>query len=302
MSQSQILRTEPAEAGRGVSIGVGGQRLDAHGIEGVVQQHAIPVVVALDQHVKVAAPGATRPIIEVTRSDTGGGGGSVASNTTAGTVVAPPRSSFMAMAPKARRNQYVIKRDGREEDVHFDKITVRIERLVDEPYKLSDFVDPSIVAQKVIPQLFSGITTGELDDLSAQQAASMTSLHPDFAVLAARITASNLHKNTSDSFVETAVRLFEYIEPKTGKKAPMIGNAEMAFILKHGKELDAAIVYERDGGYDYFGFKTLQHSYLLKIDGKIVERPQHMLMRVSCGIHWSVPCFAVAFCFLLCSF
>lgn len=189
-------------------------------------------------------------------------------------VSAPP--------PQVRRNRVVIKRDGREQEVHYDKITTRIARL---SYQLKDCVDPSLVAQKVIPQLFPRITTCELDELSAEQAAAMSALHPDYAVLAARICVSNLHKQTNKSFVQTAIRLHEYIESKTGKPAPMIAEDVMAFIKEKASELEAAIVYERDFGYDFFGYKTLAHAYLLKIDGKIVERPQHMLMRVSCGIH-----------------
>jgi len=177
---------------------------------------------------------------------------------------------------------FVIKRNGQKEQVHFDKITARISRLC---YKLNDFVDPCLVSQKVVQGVYKGVTTSELDELAAETAAHLTSLHPDFGVLAARISVSNLHKSTKKSFSETASVLYHYVEPRTGKKAPMLADDVYEFIQQHAEELNAAIVYDRDMAYDYFGFKTLQHSYLLKVDGKVVERPQHMLMRVSCGIH-----------------
>ena len=138
---------------------------------------------------------------------------------------------------------------------------------------------------QVVQGVYKGVTTSELDELAAETAAHLTSLHPDFGVLAARISVSNLHKSTKKSFSDTASILFNYVEPKTGKKAPMLAEDVYAFIQANADALNAAIVYERDMGYDYFGFKTLQHSYLLKVDGKVVERPQHMLMRVSVGIH-----------------
>ncbi len=178
---------------------------------------------------------------------------------------------------------YVIKRDGRRESVKFDKITARIEKLC---YSLDPyFVQPLEVAKKVITGLYDGVTTTELDNLAAETAASMTTKHPDYAVLAARIAISNLHKNTQKSFSTTMRRLYNYIDPKTGENAALLSKEVYDVIKKHASELDAAIIYDRDFGYDYFGFKTLEKSYLLKLDGKIVERPQHMLMRVSVGIH-----------------
>jgi ribonucleoside-diphosphate reductase alpha subunit len=177
----------------------------------------------------------------------------------------------------------VLKRDGRRESVKFDKITSRIERLC---YGLDmNYVDPTSVAKRVIDGLYDGVTTEELDHLAAETAASMTTKHPDYATLAARIAVSNLHKKTSKSFANTMKRLYTYIDPKTGENASMISNEVYEFIRKNASILDSAIIYDRDYGYDYFGFKTLEKSYLLKVDGKIVERPQHMLMRVSCGIH-----------------
>jgi ribonucleoside-diphosphate reductase alpha chain len=177
----------------------------------------------------------------------------------------------------------VIKRDGRREPVKFDKITARIEKLC---YGLNpDYIEPIEVAKKVINGLFDGVTTTQLDDLAAEVAASMTALHPDYAILAARIAVSNLHKETKKSFSETMRDLHQYIDKKTGQPAALIADDIMAIIEKNADELDSAIIYSRDYDYDYFGFKTLDRSYLLKIDGKIVERPQHMLMRVAVGIH-----------------
>eukprot|EP01136_Pigoraptor_vietnamica_P002589 Opistho-1_new@30786 len=180
---------------------------------------------------------------------------------------------------------YVIKRDGRRESVKFDKITARIEKLC---YSLDPFfVQPLEVAKKVITGLYDGVTTSELDNLAAETAASMTTKHPDYAVLAARIAVSNLHKGTLKSFSATMKRLYNYTDPKTGENAALLSKEVYDVIKKNAGELDAAIIYDRDFGYDYFGFKTLEKSYLLKMEGKIAERPQHMLMRVSIGIHGS---------------
>ncbi|MCU0428816.1 MAG: ribonucleoside-diphosphate reductase subunit alpha [Cytophagaceae bacterium] len=179
----------------------------------------------------------------------------------------------------------VIKRDGRRESVKFDKVTARIERL---SYALDvNYVDPIEVARKVIDGIYDGVTTVELDKLAAEVAASMTTKHPDYAVLAARIAISNLHKETSKSFSNTMKRLYTYVDPKTGENAPMISKEVYEFIRKHAALLDSSIIYDRDYNYDYFGFKTLEKSYLLRVDGKPVERPQHMLMRVACGIHYN---------------
>ena len=178
---------------------------------------------------------------------------------------------------------FVIKRDGKKESVKFDKITARIQKLC---YGLSpEHVQPILVAQKVVEGVYDGVTTTELDNLAAETAASLTTRHPDFALLASRIAISNLHKNTKKSFSETMRDLYEYIDPKTGKKGPLVSDEVMAIIDSNADLLDSTIIYDRDFGYDYFGFKTLEKSYLLKINGKVVERPQHMLMRVSVGIH-----------------
>jgi ribonucleoside-diphosphate reductase alpha chain len=178
---------------------------------------------------------------------------------------------------------FVIKRDGKKESVKFDKITARIEKLC---YGLNPaLVDPIDVAQKVIEGLFDGVTTSELDNLAAETAASLTTKHPDYALLASRIAVSNLHKNTIKSFSETMRILHGYIDPKTGKDASMIADDVWAIIEEHAEELDSSIIYDRDFGFDYFGFKTLEKSYLLKVNGKIAERPQHLFMRVAVGIH-----------------
>lgn len=177
----------------------------------------------------------------------------------------------------------VVKRDGHRESVKFDKITARIEKLC---YGLeTNFVNPVEVAMKVINGLYDGVSTQELDNLAAEIAATMITKHPDFAKLAARIAVSNLHKTTSKSFSNTMKRLYQYIDPKTGENAPLISKDTWRVIKANAAELDAAIIYDRDFSYDYFGFKTLERSYLMKMDGKVVERPQHLLMRVAVGIH-----------------
>ncbi len=178
---------------------------------------------------------------------------------------------------------YVVKRDGKQETVKFDKITARIEKLC---YGLNPaLVDAIDVAKKVIEGLFDGVTTSELDNLAAETAASLTTKHPDYALLASRIAVSNLHKNTIKSFSETMKLLYNYIDPKTGKNASLLADDVWDIIEKNAEILDSSIIYDRDFGFDYFGFKTLEKSYLLKLDGKIAERPQHLFMRVSVGIH-----------------
>lgn len=178
---------------------------------------------------------------------------------------------------------YVIKRDGNRESVKFDKVTARIQKLC---YGLDPIhVTPINVAMKVIEGIYEGVTTSELDNLAAETAASLTTKHPDYALLASRIAVSNLHKNTNKSFSKTMEALYNYIDPKTGKKAPLIADDVHEIIQKNAQELDSTIIYDRDFGYDYFGFKTLERSYLLKLNGQVAERPQHMIMRVAVGIH-----------------
>jgi len=177
---------------------------------------------------------------------------------------------------------YVIKRDGRREAVKFDKITARVKKLC---YGLDPTVDATQVTLKVIDGIFDGVTTSELDNLTAEVAATMTVKHPDYAQLASRIAVSNLHKNTKKSFSETMKDLYTYLDPKTGAKAALLADDVHKIISENADLLDSSIIYDRDFTYDFFGFKTLERSYLLRLHGQVVERPQHMLMRVAIGIH-----------------
>ena len=176
----------------------------------------------------------------------------------------------------------VLKRNGKKETVKFDKITARIQKL---SYGLSSLVDVIEVTKKVIEGIYDGVTTSELDNLAAETAASLTTKHPDYALLASRIAVSNLHKNTEKSFSGTMRRLYDYTDSATGRKMPLLADDVMEIIEANAELLDSSLIYDRDFGFDYFGFKTLEKSYLLRIDGVIVERPQHMYMRVSIGIH-----------------
>ncbi|PSK95048.1 ribonucleoside-diphosphate reductase subunit alpha [Taibaiella chishuiensis] len=178
---------------------------------------------------------------------------------------------------------FVIKRSGKPEAVHFDKITSRIMKL---SYGLK--VDPDDIieiAKKVIQGIYNNVTTTELDNLAAETSASFTTVHPDFAVLAARIAVSNLHKNTDKLFSAVAEKLYNYIDPKTGENAPLYSDEVYAIVKENADKIDSALIYERDYHFDYFGFKTLERSYLLRTEGRIAERPQHMFMRVAIGIH-----------------
>ena len=177
---------------------------------------------------------------------------------------------------------FVIKRDGRSEAVKFDKITGRIKKLC---YGLHPSVDAVKISMKVIEGIYDGVTTTILDNLAAETAASLTISHPDYALLASRIAVSNLHKNTEKSFSATMGMMYKYTDPNTNKKAPLLADDVYKIIQENAEQLDSTIIYDRDFGYDYFGFKTLERSYLLKMHGEVVERPQHMLMRVAIGIH-----------------
>jgi ribonucleoside-diphosphate reductase alpha chain len=177
---------------------------------------------------------------------------------------------------------YVVKRDGRRESIKFDKVTARIQKLC---YGLDPLVDPIPVAMKVIEGIYEGVTTQQLDELAAETAASFTVRHPDYALLASRIAVSNLHKSTLKSFSQTMDALYTYIDPKSGENASMIADDVHKIIMENAELLDSTIIYDRDFGYDFFGFKTLERSYLLKMNNQIAERPQHMLMRVAVGIH-----------------
>ena len=177
---------------------------------------------------------------------------------------------------------FVIKRNGKQESIKFDKVTARIEKL---SYSLSPLVNVIEVAKKTIEGIFDGVATTELDNLAAETAASLTITHPDYAILASRIAVSNLHKNTVKSFSATMGKLYNYRDTRTGKLLPLIADDVMQIIEDNAELLDSTVIYDRDFSFDYFGFKTLEKSYLLKIDGKIAERPQHMYMRVAIGIH-----------------
>lgn len=178
---------------------------------------------------------------------------------------------------------FVLKRDGTRESVKFDKITARIQKL---SYGLEPaHVDPILVAKKVIDGVYDGVTTSELDNLAAETAAGLTSRHPDYAQLASRIAVSNLHKNTIKSFSKTIDALYHYIDPKNGLNASLIADDVHKIVMDNAHTLDSSIIYDRDFGYDYFGFKTLERSYLLRMNNRVAERPQHMIMRVAVGIH-----------------
>lgn len=178
---------------------------------------------------------------------------------------------------------YVYKRDGRKEPVRFDKITARVQRLC---YGLdTEHVDAVAITQRVISGVYQGVNTIELDNLAAETAAYMTTIHPDYAILAARIAVSNLHKQTTKQFSQVSKELYEYVNPKTGLHSPMISKESYDIVQKYSNELNSAIVFDRDFNYNYFGFKTLERSYLLRINGKVAERPQHLIMRVAVGIH-----------------
>jgi ribonucleoside-diphosphate reductase alpha subunit len=177
---------------------------------------------------------------------------------------------------------FVVKRDGRKEAVRFDKITARIKKLC---YGLDPLLDSTQVAMKVIEGLFDGVTTTQLDNLASEVAAMQTIKHPDYAQLASRIAVSNLHKNTQKSFSETMTALYEYTDPANGDAAALLAKDVHEIIVANAELLDSSIIYDRDFSYDYFGFKTLERSYLLRMEGKVAERPQQMLMRVAIGIH-----------------
>ena len=178
---------------------------------------------------------------------------------------------------------HVIKRSGRKEDVSFDKITARLRKLC---YGLdTSYVNIIEVTKKVIMGLYDQVSTVELDNLAAETAATMATIHPDYALLAARIAVSNLHKQTEKSFAKVVHGLYHYIDPKTGERAGLISEDVYKIVQKHKDRLDSAIIYDRDFDFDYFGFKTLERSYLMRMNGEVVERPQHLFMRVAVGIH-----------------
>ena len=178
---------------------------------------------------------------------------------------------------------YVVNREGKKAHVEFDKITKRIDSLC---FGLDrNHVDPVLIAKKVIEGLYDGITTQELDDLSAQTSAYLATKHPDFSILAGRIAVSNLHRNTESSFSRNIKAMYRYRHSKTGRHFPLVSEELFNIVKLNHARLDSLIDYERDFNYDYFGFKTLQRSYLLRMDNKVIERPQQMLMRVALGLY-----------------
>ena len=182
---------------------------------------------------------------------------------------------------------YVLTRSGEREPIKFDKISERIENL---SFGLNkEFVDPTKITKKVVEGIYDGITTQELDQLAAETAAYLSTQHPDYSTLAGRIAVSNLHKETRGCFSENIKEMFNFINPTTGEKSPLVSEELYNAVMENAAEFDKAVIDKRDFNYDYFGFKTLERSYLLKMDGKIVERPGQMLMRVSVGIHSNNP-------------
>ena len=177
----------------------------------------------------------------------------------------------------------VVNRKGEREDVRFDAILDKLRRLAEglDP----NWVDPANLTKLTIEGLYDGVTTRELDQLAAETAASLVSQHPDYSKLAARICVDDLHRSTKDQFTDVITDLREYIDPESKKHAPLISEEVYNIIMENAEVLNNHIDYNRDFNYDYFGFKTLERSYLLRLDGEVAERPQHMLMRVSVGIH-----------------
>ena len=177
---------------------------------------------------------------------------------------------------------FVIKRDGSKEPVRFEKVSNRIRKMT---YGLNqDLVDPVGISQKVIAGIYDGISTQELDILAAETAASMIPKHPDHSILASRIAVSRLHKTTKKKFSDTIQDLYDYIDPVTKQPAGMISEKTYGVVMQHKNKLDSAVLHERDFDFEYFGFKTLEKSYLLKMNGEAAETPQHMYMRVAVGI------------------
>ena len=177
----------------------------------------------------------------------------------------------------------VVNRKGEREDVRFDAILDKLRILSDglDP----NWIDPAHLTKLTIEGLYDGVTTRELDQLAAETAASLVSHHPDYSKLAARICVDDLHRSTKETFTDVITDLREYIDPESKKHAPLISEEVYEIIMANAEVLNNHIDYTRDYNYDYFGFKTLERSYLLKLNGEIAERPQHMLLRVSVGIH-----------------
>jgi len=190
-------------------------------------------------------------------------------------MTSPSVPSFI---PQLETEMNVTKRNGDLETVSFDKILKRMKRQGPEIK-----VNYTALAMKVIDQLYDGISTTKIDELSAEQCASMASVHPDYNTLAGRIIVSSHQKNTQESFTTVMTELYEF-KDKNGEQSPLVSDELMAIILEN-PDIDNLCDYSRDFLVDYFGFKTLDRAYLMKIGGKAVERPQHMWLRVAIGIH-----------------
>ena len=176
----------------------------------------------------------------------------------------------------------VIKRNGKKEPVMLDKI---VDRITQQTYKLDQkWVIPFDVAQKVIAGVAPNIKTSVLDRLAMETAASLATKHPDYSILAARLAITTLHKETKKSFSETVSDLYNYIDPRTNRLSPIVSDSFQNIVNEHKGRLDSAIVHSRDHNFDYFGFKTLEKSYLLKLNGVVAERPQYMYMRTAIQI------------------
>ena len=176
----------------------------------------------------------------------------------------------------------VKKRNGELEEMRYDKITRRISALCEDLNM--DYVDPTFITLKVTQGIYDGISTSELDVLAAETAASMTTSHPDYAKLAGRLAVTNLHKTTPKKFSQAIKELHSFIEPKTSKESSLISDEVYNFVMDNKDVIDGAINLDRDFDFEYFGFKTLERSYLLKIGNRVIERPQYMYMRVAVGI------------------
>ena len=178
----------------------------------------------------------------------------------------------------------VIKRNGQSEEISFDKVLKRIRVLCNG----LGAVDPDVLAQKVCSKIYNGVSTSELDELAAQICSSMICEHPDFGALASRIIISNMQKNTTPSFSEAVTKLYFNgfgTDTRVTEHNPVVSKALYDVVIENQAKLNSYIDYSRDFNLDYFGFKTLEYSYLLKVGDKVIERPQHMFMRVALGIH-----------------
>ena len=179
---------------------------------------------------------------------------------------------------------YILKRDGRKQNIDLNKITTRITKLMNREPVLKN-VDPILISQKVVAGLYAGVSTTQLDILACDTAIFMSLSHPDYGELASRLSVSNLHKSTLDSYEATCDLLYNHVNKITKEHAPLISEECYKIIIDNIDVIQAAFDYEKDYTYEYFGFKTLEKAYLLKINGQVIERIQHMLMRVAVGIH-----------------